>query len=261
MEEGLLGGFLDEARRVAETRSRPPGSPGASLVQAIRRAVAQRRPGLILEYKRCSPRGFTSYLTPREFLERVRGLADAVSILVEPYWFCGSPELIPFISPEAPVLAKDLVYTEAQLRLHASWGASASLLIFEMLGWKRMEELYHSAVELKLEVLLETNSSEAALELMNSYPGVPVGLNSRDLSTLKVDFDAFLAKLERVGGEKPSGSLLVAESGVDSQERLMKVVEKGVDALLIGTWVMRDQGSRSALEQLQRRWLPAGVPK
>ena len=124
-----------------------------------------------------------------------------------------------------------------------------------------MEELYHSAVELKLEVLLETNSSEAALELMNSYPGVPVGLNSRDLSTLKVDFDAFLAKLERVGGEKPSGSLLVAESGVDSQERLMKVVEKGVDALLIGTWVMRDQGSRSALEQLRRRWLPAGVPK
>ena len=254
MGEGLRGGFLDEARRVAETRSRPPGTPGASLVQAIKKAVAQRRVGLILEYKRCSPRGFTSYLTPPEFLERVRGLADAISVLVEPYWFCGSPELIPIMSPVAPVLAKDLVYTGAQLKTHARWGASASLLILEMLGWRRMEELYQVAVNLGLEVLIETNSPEAVLELMHSYPGVPVGLNSRDLSTLRVDFNKFLESLERVSGNRPSSSLLVAESGVDSEERLRRVVEKGVDALLIGTWVMRDLGSRNALATLRSQW-------
>jgi len=235
-------GFLAEAYRWSRKRAELLASPPepTSLRQAIERAVEQeRRPALIIEYKRCSPRGFIAYHTPWGYLEATLSVADAYSVLVEPYWFCGSPELVAFFAQHRPVLAKDFPSSRAQLEQYQRAGASAALLILDMLGWKQLDTLYQEARSLGLEALIETHRAEDAVEAMNSYPEALVGINARNLETLEISYQRLLEETARAAARKPSSVLLVAESSIDSAEKAVKLAEAGADALLIGTWAMK----------------------
>ena len=254
---GSPEGFLGEALRRALMRSRLLSSPPRprSLRARVAGVVAsERRPALILEYKRCRPTGFTVYRTPWGYVEALGGAADAWSVLVEPYWFCGSPELVSFFAQVtgAPVLAKDFTASVEALRLHAGSGASATLLILDMLGWRRLVELYEEARGLGLEALIETSSAGDAVEAMHSFPDALVGINARDLVTLREDTGRLLEELGRAAARKPTGALLVAESTIDSVEKARAAAEAGADALLIGTWAMRAPGEVSELPRLLR---------
>ncbi len=250
-------GFLSRALEASLERSRVLRGDAAaapSLRGAVERVVREEaRPALIIEYKRCRPSGFVRHIDPWSYLEAVGAAADAWSVLVEPFWFCGSPELLPvFASTGRPVLAKDFVSGGEQLRMYRRMGASAVLLILDMLGWRRLGELYEEARGLGLEALIETTSWRCAVEAMNSFPGALVGINARNLETLEVSFERLLEEVRRAGGEKPSGGLLVAESSVDSVEKARRLAEAGADALLIGTWAMKAPGEVRRLPSVLR---------
>ena len=219
----------------------------------------EARPALILEYKRCRPGRFVSYMTPWEYVERLGGAPDAFSVLVEPFWFCGSPELVSFFaSTGLPVLAKDFAYGRRQLELYRGVGASAALLILDMLGWRRLEELYEAARSLGLEALIETGNADDAVEAMNSFPEALVGINARDLSSLTLSFDRLLWEVESAASRKPGGARLVAESGVDSVEKALMLARAGADALLIGTWAMRSPEKMRELREALRGSITGG---
>ena len=57
-----------------------------------------------------------------------------------------------------------------------------------------------------------------------------IGVNSRDLKTLKVN----PLRHEEFAGHIPDGVIKVAESGITSGKRLMELKEIGYDAALIG---------------------------
>jgi len=160
----------------------------------------------------------------------------------EPHWFCGSFELVSFFAYGArvPVLAKDFFSTPAQVREASARGASAVLLILDMLGWRGLEELYEEARRQGLEPLVETKSAEDAVEVMSSFPHSLVGINARNLETLQVSFTSLLREVEKASREKPRGALIVAESSVDSLDKAMSLAKAGADALLIGTWAMKN---------------------
>ncbi len=245
-------GFLARALEASLAREQVlrSGAPAApSLRGAVERAVeSEARPALIIEYKRCRPSGFVRHIDPWSYVDAVGGAADAWSVLVEPFWFCGSPELLPvFASTGKPVLAKDFAAGREQLRTYRRMGASAVLLILDMLGWRRLEELYEEARGLGLEALIETTDWRCAVEAMNSFPGALVGINARNLETLEVSFERLLEEVRRASAEKPSGGLLVAESSVDSVEKARRLAEAGADALLIGTWSMKNPGELRGL--------------
>lgn len=252
MPRGFLAEALEKARLRASLLRSPPRPPG--LREALTRPLwEEKRPGVMLEYKRCSPRGFVSYMTPWEFLERLSGGADAFSVLVEPYWFCGSPELVSLIASSGkPVLAKDFTASVEQLDLYQASGASATLLILDMLGWRLLEELYEEARSRGLDVLIETTSAVDAVEVMHSYPEALVGINARNLETLEVSYERLLEEVRKAAGGKPSGALLVAESSIDTVEKAVRLAEAGADALLIGTWAMRRPGEAAMLPRLLR---------
>jgi len=237
-------GFLARALEASTARGEAlrSGAPRApSLRAAVEEALrSEARPALIIEYKRCRPSGFVRHIDPWSYIGAAGAAADAWSVLVEPFWFCGSPELLPvFASTGRPVLAKDFASTEEQLETYSRMGASAVLLILDMLGWRRLEALYEAARGLGLEALIETTGWRCAVEAMNSFPEALVGINARNLETLDVSFERLVEEVRRASGEKPGGSLLVAESSVDSVAKAKMLAEAGADALLIGTWAMR----------------------
>ena len=246
-----MTGFIEEARARSSERARlarSPPQPG-SLRAAVEGALREGRPGLIVEYKRCSPRGFTSYMTPWQFHTHYGSVADAYSALVEPYWFCGSPEVLAWLAQHKPTLAKDLAIDEAQIDAHRAYGASATLLIVDLLGWRKLDYLYNYASSLGLEALIEVSSGKEAVEVLNSYPEALMGINARDLHTLKVSFEGMLNELMWAAERKPSRSVLVAESGIDSARKALLAAKAGADALLIGTWAMADPSSLSRLRK------------
>lgn len=73
-----------------------------------------------------------------------------------------------------------------------------------------------------------------------------VGVNARDLRTFEVDLDRTIALRERV----PASFVYVAESGIRSREDVGRLREAGVDAVLVGTHLMRAEDPGLALMDL-----------
>ncbi len=248
-------GFLEEAAE-ATRRWRCTGGFAVrrGFVEALRRGASEKGLAVIGEFKRCAPGRFVGLHDPRVYAERLAPYVDAFSVLTEPLWFCGSPELIPVFAVRRPVLAKDFVECRAQLEAYAAKGASAALLILDELGWKRLEELYEAARSLGLEALIETSNARDAVEVARSYPEAAVGINARNLQSLELSFERLLGEVRRAAEEAPSGAVIVAESGVDSVEKALAAMEAGARAVLIGTWFMRDPSAAERLaEALKQR--------
>jgi indole-3-glycerol phosphate synthase len=85
-----------------------------------------------------------------------------------------------------------------------------------------------------LEVLLETRTAEEFRSAVRTHADL-VGINNRDLATLKVDLNVTKRILERNGAE---GKITVSESGINTPADLHFLRECGAHAFLIGSAVM-----------------------
>lgn len=241
-------GFLGEASRITR-RYRCTGGVAArrGFVEALRAGYQKRGLGVIGEFKRCAPGRFIALHDPWWYAQHLAPYIDAFSVLTEPFWFCGSPELIPVFSQHRPVLGKDFVECENQIDLLASHGAAAVLLILDELGWKRLESLYEHARGIGLDALIETSSGRDAVEVASSYPDAAVGINARNLQTLELSFEKLLAELRYAAERISSSTMLVAESSMDSVEKVLEAMKAGARAVLIGTWFMKEPGAAARL--------------
>jgi len=79
-----------------------------------------------------------------------------------------------------------------------------------------------------------------------------IGINNRDLTTLRVDIGRTLALAPEVG----ANVLVVAESGFRTRVELEALACAGVDAALIGEALMRS----ADIEQACRELTGVGVP-
>ncbi|MCZ9345935.1 indole-3-glycerol-phosphate synthase TrpC, partial [Streptomyces sp. TRM76130] len=73
-----------------------------------------------------------------------------------------------------------------------------------------------------------------------------IGVNARDLKTLKVDRGTF----ERVAPEIPEGLVKVAESGVRGPHDLIAYANEGADAVLVGESLVTGRDPRTAVADL-----------
>jgi indole-3-glycerol phosphate synthase len=206
-----------------------------------------------------------------------RGGAAAVSVLTEPSRFDGSLEhlrqaaavLAPF---GVPAMRKDFLVDPYQVLEARAAGAGGVLVILRMLTRPRIEQLLDVAAEHGMFVLLEAfdgvdlamahdlKSSRAArradCRAVGAEPGgeelaggdelaggeemILIGVNCRDLQTLKVVNERFAALAPLL----PSGWPAVAESGVASGLDARRMQQLGYRLALIGTALMaRDDPS------------------
>jgi indole-3-glycerol phosphate synthase len=174
------------------------------------------------------------------------GGAAAVSVLTEPSRFDGSLEHLQRAAQalrplNVPAMRKDFLVDRYQVAEARTAGAGGVLLIVRMLTPPQLEQLLDAAAEFGLFVLLEafdgddlTAAAEALRGRERHAPQVLIGINSRDLQTLKVNPERFdvLAPL------LPAGWPAVAESGVASCADAKHMQRLGYRLALIGTALM-----------------------
>ncbi|MDP3543194.1 MAG: indole-3-glycerol phosphate synthase TrpC [Elusimicrobiota bacterium] len=176
--------------------------------------------------------------------------ASAVSILTEPEFFGGDPSFLAGARdscPTTPLLMKDFVVDEYQFELARSIGADAVLLIAALLG-PRLGPMHGAAKSLGLSVLIEVHN-EAEAEAALAAGGTLIGVNSRDLTTLKVDLNVARRLAPLVCLPEITA---VAESGLRSRSDLDSLSPLGYKAFLIGTSFMKLPDPASALKGFLR---------
>jgi indole-3-glycerol phosphate synthase len=210
---------------------------------------------VIAELKRRSPSAgsIREDLDPAEraVLYAASGAA-AISVLTDAPYFGGSVDDLRAAagSCSLPLLRKDFIIDEVQILEARAAGASAILLIVRVLGRPRLESLLSCTAELGLDALVEVHTEpelDGALEANASI----IGVNSRDLDTLRIDVENAWKLLGRI----PKDRVAVAESGIIGQSDVVDAAEAGADAVLIGTALSAAESPAALLRGL------SGVPR
>ncbi len=108
------------------------------------------------------------------------------------------------------------------------------------------------ADELSMDVLFEVHEFEE-LERALELEATIIGMNNRDLRTMETDLSHTLEIMREV----PSGITMVSESGISTHDDVIKLEEAGVDAMLVGTALMREHDIAGAIDRL--RGIPRGA--
>ncbi|HEU6438958.1 MAG TPA: hypothetical protein VFC12_00840, partial [Terriglobales bacterium] len=186
------------------------------------------------------------------------GGAAAISVLCEPHWFGGSVADLRAVraAVKLPILAKEFVVDERQIPVLRSAGADLVLLLASILPPKKLAHFAQLTRELGLEPLVEAHD-ERELEAALATGARLIGLNNRNLRTLKVDPDHCL----RLRTLVPDDRLVVGESGVSEPRTLVGWRAVGIDAALIGEALVRSAqtaGSSAAAASAARSFVNAG---
>jgi len=234
--------FLD---KIAAERKLGFSFEKKSLIGAI---LEEDDVALIAEIKRKSPNGgnLRRLDAAKTALEMESAGAAAISVLTEPKYFGGSLEDLAAVkrSVGIPVLRKDFIVDINQLNESVLYGADAVLLIASILG-AETEYFVDVAHELGLECLVEVHN-EADVDYALGSRAKIIGINNRDLSTLKVDLNT----TEKLAPKISKSRLIVAESGVSSRKDVERMKKAGAKAVLVGTSIMKSNNLRKKIMEL-----------
>jgi indole-3-glycerol phosphate synthase len=196
-----------------------------------------RSPGVsvIAEVKRASPsRGSLAPIDDPAQLARsyASGGAACISVLTEQRRFGGSLDDLAAVraAVDVPVLRKDFVLSAYQLWEARAVGADLVLLMASVLEQQALVCLVERAQSIGLTPLVEAHT-EAEVERSLLAGATLLGINNRDLSTLRVDLGTFA----RLAPMVPDGVVRVAESGVRGPHDVFDLAQAGADAVLVGT--------------------------
>jgi len=211
-----------------------------SLKKAIREA---KNAPVITEIKAASPSAGTirENVEARSIAESMeKGGAVGISVLTEPQHFNGSLRSLVEArrTVKLPILMKDIILSPAQLEAASNLGANVALLIEALFDRGYCEcnlsDMIATAHSKGLEVLLETHTAEEFRSAVRTHADL-VGINNRNLATLKVDLGVTQRILEQNSAE---GKIVVSESGVSTPADLRFLRECGAQAFLVGSAVM-----------------------
>ena len=162
--------------------------------------------------------------------------AKGISILTEPNHFKGSHEHLKKVRQmtDLPILRKDFIVDPYQIAETTAWGADVMLLIVAMIDPILLKDLYQQAVEVGLDVLVESHNAKE-LELAVTLPNAILGVNNRNLKT----FDVSLDVSRELASMIPADRLTMSESGISSQKEISELADAGYDGFLIGEALLR----------------------
>ncbi len=173
-------------------------------------------------------------LLPEEVAEYASAYSDynacAISVLTEPTHFKGALQNA-VIARKAglPILRKDFIFNERQI---AEVQADLVLLITSLgIDLNRFIDLARAH---GMEPLVEVHNELELDEALKTDAKI-IGMNNRNLNTLEVNLGTFERLAPRA---KEAGVFLVAESGVNTREDALRMMQAGADALLVGTALM-----------------------
>lgn len=208
-------------------------------------------PAIIAEIKKASP---SAGLIRADF--DVANIAQAyqkagatcLSILTDEKYFQGSIYnlLMARTQVNLPLLRKDFIIDEYQIYHSRLLGADCILLIMACLSTAQAQEFYQLAKQLGMDVLVEVHDKAELQQALSFQPDM-IGVNNRNLKTLKID----LATTKKLAPLIPQDTLLICESGLQQATDLHEVSQMGAHGFLIGESLMRQENIEQALSRLR----------
>jgi indole-3-glycerol phosphate synthase len=258
LDEILAGVVEDLEQRKAETPPSELRARVADVPQALDPLPSFRRPGvsIIAEVKRKSPSkgALADIPDPAALAARyATGGASAISVLTERRRFGGSLADLDDVRErvDVPVLRKDFIVDPYQLWEARAHGADLALLMVVSLGDGQLADLMGLCAELGLTPLVEAHTAAEVGRAVDAGAKL-LGINARDLTTLKVDRSVFAELAPLV----PEGVVRVAESGVVSPEDVAEYHGWGADVVLVGEALVRSGDPGVAV----RKFIEAASP-
>ncbi|QPD02963.1 MAG: Indole-3-glycerol phosphate synthase [Candidatus Nitrospira kreftii] len=263
----ILDRILDHKK--AELRHKQSRSYLANLKAAIRDAPTtlgfavtldatkpSSSPALIAEVKKASPS--LGLLRP-EFSETFDYLtlartyhehgASAVSVLTDKEFFQGDLQYLEAIKRALPIpaLNKEFMVGDVQFYEARAHGADAVLLIVAALERRQLMDFYALATELGMDCLFETHHERELDTVLEWIPTARmIGINNRDLKTFTTDLNVTFRLAKRI----PADKLIISESGIHTRDDVMKLIEAGIHAMLIGESLIRAEQTADKVREL-----------
>jgi indole-3-glycerol phosphate synthase len=147
-----------------------------------------------------------------------------------------------------PVLCKDFIIDPIQVLTARAAGADGLLLIAAILQQNTLKELLAMAGQLDMACLVEVHDEEELSRVLETEARI-IGINNRDLRTFQVSLGTTL----RLRPLIPSNLVVVSESGIQSRSDLQSLATASVDAVLVGTSLMRAEDPGVKLKELLGR--------
>lgn len=219
-------------------------------VGAMRAKIAAGQAAVIAEIKKASPsKGvLRADFIPADIAQTyAEHGAACLSVLTDKQFFQGQVDYLKQAraSCPLPVLRKDFMVDPWQVAEARAIGADAVLIIVAALDDGMMAEIEAAALERGMDVLVEVHN-EAEMERASRLKSRLIGVNNRDLKRFVTD----LATSERLAPLAPEGTLLVSESGINSNADLVRLEASGIRTFLVGESLMRQDDVAAATKGL-----------
>jgi indole-3-glycerol phosphate synthase len=214
-------------------------SPPRGFARSLAQSAASGRFALIAEMKRRSPSGgeIRPGFDPAEIARDYHAAGAAcLSVLTDEPFFGGlDADIVAARSAvPLPALRKDFMIDPWQIAESRAFGADCVLLIVAALDDALMGGLAAEAKRLGMDALVEIHD-EAELDRALALDARFIGINNRNLKTLRTDLETF----ERLSPRVPADCLLVAESGLRTTADLQRMADAGAGAFLVGESLLR----------------------
>ncbi len=173
--------------------------------------------------------------------------AAAVSLLTDKRFFRGDLKYLPRLKKtiSLPILRKDFIVDEIQVRESFLWGADAILLISCILSGRQLKRLLSTCRELGLNALTEVHDRHDLEKAIDCGAEI-IGINNRDLNTFEVNLNTTLELAPLV----PDKHIIVSESGIKNRGDLQFLKTAGIHAILVGTGLMKSKDMGKKAEEL-----------
>ena len=234
--------LAEKQNEVAKLKKKPPldGNHDLPPLRDFKAAIsAPAKVSLIAEIKFASPSaGLIRSKTDPVNIGRIYEAAGsaAVSLLTDKRFFQGDLAQLPRLKKaiSLPILRKDFIIDEVQIREAFIYGADAILLIARILSRQQLKEFVSMCRELGMASLTEVHDKDDLEKALASNADI-IGINNRDLDSFKVDIGTTFALAPLV----PKNHILVSESGIEGGGDIPALRSAGVHAVLVGSALMK----------------------
>ncbi len=209
-----------------------------------------KRLSLIAELKQASPSSgviVKNYEPGKIAKVYEKAGASCISVLTDERFFKGELFHIQMVKEETtlPVLRKDFIIDAYQILESALYGADSVLLIARILEQKTLRDCISICRDFDMTAVVEVHSRND-LDKAFSVNADVIGINNRDLDTLKVD----LKTTERLIKFIPKGVIKISESGISTRKDIEYLKSLGVDAVLIGEALLKSGNIKEKVKEL-----------